>query len=321
MKKVLVTGIGGVVGQGILRNLREEAFDVALIGTNVTAVSAGNHLCDAVHVVPYAIDPAYVEAMRDLVVSEAVDLIIPSTDYEVYHLMAADPALPALVAASPAHVSRLCLDKYMTWKAFSVEGLAFADSRLPTQYEGQFARTVVKPREGRGSRNIHVDPPDPHLFGDDYLVQEYLEGEELTTSFYVRRDGALHGTITFVRELEQGNTVKAEVTGSHDAQLLPMIESMVSRFAFRGSCNLQSRVTERGIVPFEVNCRISGTNSLRSQFGFRDVAYTMQEYLYGRTPDLVNVTPGCAIRVMMDIIYPGITLAQVSNRFDNFRIS
>ena len=74
-------------------------------------------------------------------------------------------------------------------------------------------------------------------------------------------------------------------------------------------------------MALEIYCRISGTNSLRSQFGFRDVAYTMQEYLYGQVPEAPQVTPGCAIRVMMDIIYPGIGLEQVSNRLDNYRIS
>lgn len=321
MKKVLVTGVGGVVGQGILRNLRAERLDIALIGTNVAAVSAGNHLCDAVHVVPYAYDPAYIPAIRELIENERIDLVIPSTDYEVYHLMLAQSELPAPVAASPADLTRACLDKYATWQALHAQGLPFAASCLPSEYAGQFERTVVKPREGRGSRNIHIDPPNPRSFGDDYVVQEYLEGEELTTSFYVRRDGALHGMITFVRELEQGNTALAEVVDRHDAQLRGLVEGLVARFPFRGSCNLQTRATPRGIVPFEINCRISGTNSVRSQFGFRDVAYTVQEYLYGQPPDAPQITPGSAIRVIMDIIYPGIGLDQVRNRFDRHRIS
>lgn len=321
MKKILVTGVGGVVGQGILRNLREERFDVGIIGTNVDAVSAGNHLCDAVHVVPYAYDPGYVPAIRGLIEREGIDLVIPSTDYEVYHLMLAQSELPAPVAASPAPLSHLCLDKYLTWQALRARSLPFAQSCLPSEYAGQFGRSVVKPREGRGSRNIHVDPADPRAFGDDYVVQEYLEGEELTTSFYVRRDGALHGMITFARELEQGNTARAEVVDRHDAQLRPMVEALVASFPFRGSCNLQSRATRNGVVPFEINCRISGTNSVRSQFGFRDVAYTVQEYLYGQAPDAPRITRGSAIRVIMDVIYPGIGLDQVRDRFDEFRIS
>jgi carbamoyl-phosphate synthase large subunit len=321
MKKVLVTGVGGVVGQGILRNLLREDFGIGIIGTNVTAITAGNHLCDAVHMVPYAFDPDYVPAMRALVETERVDLVIPSTDYEAYHLMRAKVQIPATIAASPADVSAMCLDKYATWQSLRAKGLPFAESYLPSEYDGRFGRTVVKPREGRGSRGIHVDPADPRGFGDDHLIQEYLEGEELTTAFYVRRDGALHGAITFVRELEQGNTAKAEVVDRHDAELHPMIEALVAAFPFRGSCNLQARATKRGIIPFEINCRISGTNSVRSQFGFRDVAYTVQEYLYGQVPDAPRLSRGSAIRVIMDVIYPGIGLDQVRNRFDDHGIS
>ena len=320
MKKVLVTGVGGVVGQGILRNLRQEPFDIALVGTNTSAISAGNHLCDSVHVLPYAFEPGYVPAMRAIIEREGVELVIPSTDYEVHHLMLAAGQLPAVIAASPARTSGMCLDKYATWQELARRGLPFAASILPSAYQGQFERTVVKPREGRGSRNIHVDPADPRAFPDDYVVQEFLDGEELTTSFYVRRDGTLHGLITFARELEQGNTARCEVIDHHDGALRSMILALLEAFPFRGSCNLQTRVTTRGIVPFEINCRISGTNSVRSQFGFRDVAYTVQEYLYGRAPDAPLVSRGCAIRVIMDVIYPERTLADVTNRFDEHRI-
>jgi carbamoyl-phosphate synthase large subunit len=117
MKKVLVTGVGGVVGQGILRNLLREDFGIGIIGTNVTAITAGNHLCDAVHMVPYAFDPDYVPAMRALVETERVDLVIPSTDYEAYHLMRAKVQIPATIAASPADVSALSLDQFAMWNS------------------------------------------------------------------------------------------------------------------------------------------------------------------------------------------------------------
>jgi carbamoyl-phosphate synthase large subunit len=321
VKKVLVTGIGGGVGQGILRNLRLEAFDIAIIGTNTARVSAGNHLCDSVHVVPFAYEPEFLPRIAEIIECEQVDLVIPSTDYETYHLMAGDEHVAARVAASPAATSRMCLDKYRTYLALHEQGVPFASSVLPSEYSGQFERTVVKPREGRGSRGVHIDPADPRAFDDGNLVQEYLDGDELTTSFYVRRDGSLHGFITFRRELEQGNTVRCEVTGQHDSELAEIIRALTAAFPFRGSCNIQTRATPRGVVPFEINCRISGTNSIRSQFGFRDVAYTIQDYLYGRLPDEPAVSAGCAIRMMVDIIYPGIALDQVGNRFDNYRIS
>ncbi len=320
MKAILVTGIGGVVGQGILRNLRAMALGVRIVGTNTSAVSAGNHLCDSVHVVPYAYDPAFVPVMQKIIEHDGIDLIIPSTDYEAYYLALHERALGTTVAAAPAEVTGFCLDKYLNHQRFRALGIPFAASRLPSEYRQDFARTVVKPREGRGSRNIHVDPPKPGDFSDDYVVQEYLQGEELTTTFYVLRSGKLHGLITLSRELEQGNTARCEVVQQHDEELRVLVGGMIRAFPFRGSCNVQSRATERGIVPFEINCRISGTNSVRAQFGFPDVAWTVQEYMLDEVPELPHLTMGCAVRIMLDVIYPGMALADIRDRHDPHRI-
>lgn len=320
MKAILVTGIGGVVGQGILRNLRAMDFQAPIIGTNTLQVSGGNHLCDEVHRVPFAYEANYLETIVSLVARHDVGLIIPSTDYEACYLSQLRDRIPATVAASPYPVAAFCIDKYLNFVAFRDAGLPFAASALPSAYAGQFSRTVVKPREGRGSRSIHIDPPAPTGFGDDYVVQQYLDGPELTTTFYVRQDGKLHGFITFERELEQGNTARCEVVDSHDRELAELIGRMVERFPFRGSCNLQTRVTADGIIPFEINCRISGTNSVRSQFGFPDVAYTVQELYHGRQPDAPAITMGSAVRIMMDVIYPGRRLADITNRNDPHRV-
>jgi carbamoyl-phosphate synthase large subunit len=81
---------------------------------------------------------------------------------------------------------------------------------------------------------------------------------------------------------------------------------MIGNTNLIGAANLQSIVTENGdIFPFEVNCRISGTNSIRSNFGFKDVEYTLQEYLYNDKPDQPQITNGVAVRILMDVIYPG----------------
>ena len=320
MKSVLVTGVGGIVGQGILRNIRSLNQEVVLHGTDVRQVSAGNHLCDSVHVLPYAYDPRYVPAVAELVRLLAVDLVIPSTDYEAYFLARHASELDAAVAASPAEVSAICLDKYKTHEAFQRYGLRFADSMLPSAYDSRHRRVIVKPREGRGSRDIHVDPANPQSFDDTFVIQQYLEGPELTTTFYVTRSGRLHGAITMERELEAGSTSRCEVTTTHDHEIRTLIDRMLEHFAFRGSCNLQSRVTAAGVVPFEVNCRISGTNSIRSQLGFPDVAYTIDEYLNDREPATPRVNGGCAIRVTHDVVYPEMRLDQIRDRHDDFRI-
>lgn len=321
MRSVIVTGIGGVVGQGILRNIRAMGIDLNIIGVNIDGVSAGNHLCDHVHQVPYAYDAGYIEAMVKIEREHHAELILPSTDYETYHLSMNRAAFNAKLAASPADTVAFCLDKYINFQRFSEAGIPFAASSLPSTYAGQFQKTVVKPREGRGSRNIHVDPPTPGQFDDGYVVQEYLDGPELTTTFYVRQDGTLHGFITFERQLEQGSTSRCEVVDAYDREIGELLNAMLGAFVFRGSCNLQSRVTSRGVIPFEINCRISGTNSVRSQFGFPDVAYAVQELLLEQPLAAPRIEKGSALRIMMDVIYPNRKLAEITNRTDTFRIS
>lgn len=134
------------------------------------------------------------------------------------------------------------------------------------------------------------------------------------------KDGSILGSITMRRELESGNTARAEVTKEYDTQIEALAQRMIQAFPFRGSFNIQSKVTAHGIVPFEINCRISGTNSIRSQFGFNDVAYTIQELLFHETPTRPNVLLGSAMRVMVDVVYPEMKLSDVRNNNDKFYI-
>jgi len=318
MKTIIVTGIGGVVGQGIVRNARAMNCNLRIVGVNVSRVSAGNHLCDDVFEVPYAYDQNYIGALMNLVSKTGAELIIPSTDYESYYLAKHEAEFSIPVAASPAEVTFFCLDKYRNWEAFTKCNIPFAPSVLPSQFKGEFDRYIVKPREGRGSRGIHIQPTNVSAFDDTNLVQQLLEGPEITSTFYVLQDRSLLGSITMRRELESGNTARAEVTKEYDAEVEQLALLMIEAFPFRGSVNIQSKVTPHGIVPFEINCRISGTNSIRSQFGFNDVAFTIQELLFHETPAKPEVKLGSAMRVMVDVVYPEMRLHDIENKNDSY---
>ena len=98
------------------------------------------------------------------------------------------------------------------------------------------------------------------------------------------------------------------------------IGAKIGSFPFRGSANLQCKVTKAGIIPFEVNCRISGTNSIRAQFGFNDVEFTIRELLFRETLQTPEIKQGCAMRLMLDIVYPDISLSEINNKNDSYYI-
>lgn len=316
-KTVLVTGIGGVVGQGVLRNIIHCGYEVGLIGTNTVAVSGGNHLCDAVYTVPFGDEPTYIPAMKRICTREKVDFIIPTTDAESYYLALTHHELPPL-STSSVDVAWTFFNKLKTWESFQRAGIPFAETVLPSAYNNNFLEYIVKPITGRGSRNIFISPEHPDRFSDDYIIQKLYKGKEITTAFYVTKKKQLFGFITFERLLQHGFTYQCEVTTQYEKQMEKMIYSIMSNFDIRGSCNIQCIVEQSSgrIIPFEVNGRISGTNSIRAQFGFEDVRYTLDEYLYGKMPSVPRIRKGAAVRVLLDVIYPDKKLSGIQNKYD-----
>jgi carbamoyl-phosphate synthase large subunit len=321
-KTVLVTGIGGNVGQGVLRNIRDLNYTIYLIGTDIASFTAGNHLCDITYQVPYSYDARYITIIAEIVDKHNVDLILPTTDYEVYYLSLHKDKIKAEIAVSESATAKIYLDKYLTYKHHDSLQIAFAKTWLPSEYKNEASEIIVKPREGRGSRGIEINPKNPTAFSDDYLIQPLHKGKEITTAFYVKKDGTLHGLFTMERELTNGATSKSKTCKAYDVALETIISKMIVNATLRGSINLQSIVEADGtIIPFEVNCRISGTNSIRHNLGFQDVKYTLQEYLYQQEPDAVNAIDGIATRLLYDVIYPNSTNeAELNNNSSNFKI-
>lgn len=313
MYNVLVTGIGGVVGQGILRNIKAMQAPIRLIGTDTHSITSGHHLCDFACQVPYAYDQGYIPTMIEICNSQSIDLIIPSTDYEVYYLKKHENLFQSKVIGSCESIAAFCLDKYENYKTFQLNHLPFAETLIPSEYKQQFKEYIVKPRKGRGSRQIFVNPEHVHDFNDEYCIQPLLKGIEITTACYITKQGDLLGHITFFRQLEHGNTVLAEVRTDYDKEIQDMILKILKYHPFRASFNIQSIVIDTQIIPFEINCRISGTNSFRSFFGFKDVEYCIREYLFNEPLEKPQIRTGFALRRYCDVVYPDATL----NNFDH----
>lgn len=319
--KVLVTGIGGNVGQGILRNIRRSHPEIFLIGSDVSELNPGLHFCDEFFLVPYAFEPDYKERIIEICSRKEIDLIIPSTDYEAYVLNTFSEHLPKLLASSES-TTKIFLDKYLTYQSFREKDLPFAESCLPSEYRGEWPEIIVKPREGRGSRNIHLNPNSLENFDDSYLVQPLLKGEEITSCIYLTKNKELFGPITMKRSLSNGMTEKCWVVKDHDKQVQELAEALQKKIEILGPCNIQSIVTETGaIVPFEINCRYSGTNSIRPHFGFDDVSWGIDEWLLNKRLAKPLLKTGTALRVFMDIIYPEQNPEEVSAGKSNSFIS
>ena len=304
--KVIVTGIGGNVGQGILRNLRDSFPELILVGTDTSDFTSANHLCNKFYKVPFSLRNDYITSIQKILVQEEnIQLIIPSTDYEALNLSKNRNKINAQIITSDSKILEIYIDKYKTYLHHKKLKIPFAKSWLPSQYDFSQKEIIVKPREGRGSRSISINPKNIESFDDTFLIQPLLKGKEITSSIYVDKKNKIHGIFTLERELQNGTTVKAKVVSEFDQQVKMISQKIVDFGGIKGSFNIQSIVNHDGLItPFEINCRVSGTNSIRHNFGFKDVKYLIQEYLFNDSPDLPQTINGVATRILLDVLYP-----------------
>jgi carbamoyl-phosphate synthase large subunit len=212
--------------------------------------------------------------------------------------------LNAKVVASEATTAKTYLDKYATYLYLSKNSIPFSKSWLTGEYDFSVKNIIAKPREGRGSRGILINPENPNDLPVGYMIQQLAVGNEITTAVYVSKDKKLHGLFTMERKLTNGTTTEARVIFQYDEILRSIAKKIIDLGGLIGSFNIQSIVTDQEeIVPFEINCRISGTNSIRHNLGFQDVKYAIQEYLLNEKADTPNPIEGISTRILMDVIY------------------
>lgn len=175
----LITCVGGVLVPAALRMLRQSArFDYRLVGVNATPAPLAAQFLDAFHLAPKGDDPAYAQAVLDIVRQEKVLVLLPWSDAEAEAMSGLAGELAGLgaraLAASPACLARIA-DKRVTYDNLRAAGLPApeytavhdaAGLRAAAAAWGHPGRTVVvKPSRGRGGRGLFVllgqdSPPD-----------------------------------------------------------------------------------------------------------------------------------------------------------------
>src|SRR5690349_21084612 len=115
MQKVLVTGVGGGVGQSIVKALAGSPYEI--VGVDSEELAAGLHAVPRAYKGLYAREAGYVDRLLEICHREHCALLFPGHDVELLPLSArlgdfkAEGVLPVV---SAPEVVRLCDDKLET---------------------------------------------------------------------------------------------------------------------------------------------------------------------------------------------------------------
>jgi len=167
---VLVTAAGAPGAAALLRGLRSNGErEVRLVGVDMSERAIGRRLCDAFHLVPPGADPAYADALLELVEREHVDVVLPQSSHDLPHLAAQRGRFPVPVLVSGPETVRRSNDKAETYELLRRIGVRAPEFRRVTGAAGVEAAAkelgyperplCFKPVFSSGSRGFRVLDP------------------------------------------------------------------------------------------------------------------------------------------------------------------
>lgn len=319
---VLVLGVGGNVGQGILKALAMSSLPCRVIGACITPVSAGLYMVEDAYLSPAAYEDSFLDWLIQTCNAEKVDVILSGVE-EVLFVLAAqlgviEEQTVATCIVSASDLLDICNDKLHTCRWLKEQGFnypRFADPLDPVQVKLLIEECsfplIAKPRRGKGSRGIIKIERSKDLDlipqKSDYVIQQYLGNpdDEYTIGCFSDNQGQVRGAIVMKRDLLQGTTYRARI-GS-----CPKIREEAIRIASAlkpmGPCNVQLRLVNGRPTCFEINLRFSGTTPMRAHFGFNDVEACLRHFVCNeQAVDLPLITEGLCLRYWEELyIDPG----------------
>jgi len=288
MIKILVTGVGSLLGQGIIKSLAESKLKYRLIGTDYFASAIGLYWVDKGYFLPDIIKPEvseneWVEVLIDIIKNEKIEIVIPGLDFEIplfaKYKETIEELTGSLVVVSSQEVVSIGNDKWETVKFLKEHGFNYPKSCLSDTaksfLENNSFPMIVKPRFGHTSENVFLVKNKSQLFNsvkkcDKPIIQEYLgEKDREYTCGVTCVDNQVITLISLRRTLKNGNTQQAfcEKTDEIDQYIKKLTLSLKPY----GPINFQLRLMDKGPVVFEINPRFSGTTPIRALFGVNEV--------------------------------------------------
>jgi len=314
---VLVTGVGAIIGYGILRSLRHGDKKLRLIGADIYADAVGQIWADHFVVAPLTSSDNYLSWLDQTIAENKVDLVIPGIEQDVHYFSDHRDffsRLPVRVALNNQRLIDLTRDKWLTHQELARIG---SDARIVSYLEGDFdslASTLglpflLKPRRSYASKGllrVHEEADFTGAagkLGHDLMAQPIigLDDEEYTVAVFGDGLGQVCASIMLQRRLAaDGSTAKARVR--HHDGLAAVVVALCAHFKPIGPTNLQFRMGGDGWKLLEINPRISSTTSVRTAFGYNEAQMCVNFYFENKQVVQPPLGSGFAVRYIEDCI-------------------
>jgi carbamoyl-phosphate synthase large subunit len=328
--RVLIAGIGGAsLGTEILKCLLL-ADRYTIFGADISPYAFGHYQggFDDTFVVDRS---DYIGSILEVCRRANIDFVVPGADETTVLLMQGVKSLNSAgvrLACNSAAVVDCFSNKARTFELLTELGFPTPRTAVATDADDLAAMTfpcVVKPASGTGGSAfvfLASDRNEAALYihyltraGKIALVQEYLPADEgeFTVGVLSLPEGEVAGSVALKRSFTSKLSVltrseKGLISSGYSQGLIEAFpevcvqaEELAGKVGSVGPLNIQGRLREGILVPFEINPRFSASTYLRALAGFNEIDVFLQYQICGALPARAPVRPGYYLRSLSEV--------------------
>lgn len=315
---VLVTGVGAIIGYGIIKSLRKSRYNCHIVGMDIYPDAVGQAWCDEfVQAIPAA-DPNYVDFVKQQMERFHIDLVMFGTEQEIERLSNAKDELGEFyhkMVMNRPELLELSNDKWETYCFLKQHGLPAIPSSLDQNFDEVSKQLgcplLFKPRRSYAGKGMAIVKNAEELqyhkqrvAPEQYMVQKLIGDaeHEYTAAVFGLGDGTSLNPIILRRKLSQeGATAKA--TRVNVPELEQQIRRLTEIAKPIGPTNYQFRQEGSQYYLLEINPRISSSTSIRMALGYNESEMCVDWYVNHVIPAQPTMRDGTVLRYIEDQLF------------------
>ncbi|HEY8109570.1 MAG TPA: ATP-grasp domain-containing protein [Candidatus Nitrosotenuis sp.] len=335
--KVLVTGTGSILGQGIIKSLKlsntqhSSPVTYKIFAADMSPQAAGLYRCDKAFLISAPSSDDYGQKIIRICKENDIDAIFVGTDEEIIPLVDLKDQIKkeseAVVITNPKDVIEMASDKWATYEYLTKNNVSCAQSALPEDkdsFVGEFGfPIVVKPRQGHGSLHFYIVHNYDELrhaissiesVGWQPILQEYLDGDnnEFTSGITIDKTGNfVMSSISMRKTLKNGQTYKALIDDFDSVRMAA--QEVAIKTGAKGPINIQAKTVDDESKVFEINARFSATCPLRAVAGINEPDIIYRNVVLDEKIKINSYQKLACMRYWSEVYVPISTYEQVSS--------
>ena len=313
---VLVTGIGAVIGYGVIKSLTKNCY---VVGSDIYSDAVGQHWVDKFVQAPYTSSPEYMGWLKNVISENKIDIVFPGIEQDVHFISANIEELSDLsckFVINKQYLIDVTKDKLKTYnylKEKFPENVILSIDKIDWDYITDNVKLpfLLKPKCSYASKGIvKINTKDEFDFYTKHEPQRFIaqpiigdNDNEYTVATFGYGDGKCGPIIAFRRKLSQEGATAKAVT-YFDESLEKLIKKMCEYIKPLGPTNFQFRKIDECYKLLEINPRISSSTSLRKAFGYNEAEMCIDYFLNNSKTviEKTNIKKGAAQRYIEDYI-------------------